>query len=64
MEKVGGLDRATAMGGTDIERRFVDEPVVEVAATTSDLVASREPAQLIGRFVRLPRTAAIMTCRS
>src|SRR5215216_7140912 len=32
--------------------------------TASDLVASREPAQLIRRFVMLPPTAAIMRCRS
>jgi hypothetical protein len=48
------------MGRTGVERRFVDEAAAQVAVTASDLVASREPAQLIRRFVMLPPTAAIM----
>jgi hypothetical protein len=62
--QVGGLDRTTTTGRTGIERRFVEEAVTQVALTASDLVAGREPAQLIRRFVRFPRTAAIMRCRS
>ena len=51
------------MGRNGIERRLVDEPVAEVAAVTSDLVAGREPPQLTRRFVMLPRTGLIMMCR-
>ena len=36
-----------------IERRFVDEAVAEVAAAASELVAGREPVQLMRRFVML-----------
>jgi hypothetical protein len=64
IEQVGGLDRTTMMSRTDIERGFVDKPVAQVAVAASDLVAGREPAQLIRRFVMLPRTVAIMMCRS
>src|SRR5216684_5493244 len=41
----------------------VDATVAQVAVTASDLVASREPAQLTRRFVMLPPIAAIMRCR-
>jgi hypothetical protein len=64
VEKVEGLDGAITMGRIGIERRFVDGTVAPVAVTASDLVASREPAQLTRRFVMLPRTALIMKCRS
>jgi len=52
--EVGGLDRTPTMGGSGVERRFVDEAVAEVAVTASDLVAGRGPAKLIRRFVMLP----------
>jgi hypothetical protein len=62
--KVGGLNRTAMMGRTGIEQRFVDEAVAQIAVTASNLVAGREPAKLTCRFVMLPRTAAIMRCRS
>ena len=58
------LDRTIVMGRSGIERRYVDGTVAQVAVTASDLVAGREPAQLIRRFVMLPPIAAIMRCRS
>jgi hypothetical protein len=55
--------RTTAMGRTGIEQRF-DKAVAQVAVAASDLVAGREPAKLTRWSVMLPRTAAIMMCRS
>jgi hypothetical protein len=63
IEQGGGPDRTTTMGRTGIEQRFVDEAVARLVSATSDLVAGRELAQLIRRFVMLARTA-IMTSRS
>ena len=63
-EKVGGIDRAITMGRASIDARLVDKTVAQAAAAASKLVASREPAKMTRRFVMLPRTALIMSCRS